>query len=180
MRTMILSLAIGILFANGVLAQDCCGPPACCDRTHECCHRCGVQKRCKVVCEMKTVKTSCWVVECEEFCPSLPNCGGWCKSSCGDCCDDGCGIDHCAKLLKPMVPPRCGKLRSRKILTKKDITCEVPVYKCVVVCCNPGCCEPSCWGEEAAPAQESPSDAPTLPPPPTLRTSHLRNLRLAR
>ncbi len=144
MRTILLSLAIGFLIANTCVAADSCGSPACCDRTHESCGGCGVQKTCKVICETKKVKKTVWVVECEEFCAPLPNCERSCKSSCGGgCgdsgCDSGCSSDPCDSLRRPLVPPKCGKVRSRKKLVKKEITCEVPVYKCVVVCCNAGC-----------------------------------------
>ena len=62
-------------------------------------------------------------------------------------------------------PPKCGHVRCRKKLVKKEITCEVPVYKCVVeyVCCD--CCGPSCGvcTEPAAPmptATGAPAEAP--------------------
>jgi len=155
MRTMIFVLAIGFLDANTCVAADSYGPPACCDQIHDCCNRCGVQKRCKVICEMKEVKKTCWVVECEEFCVPLPGCGPFCKSACCDGCDSGCDIgcgdgcpsDPCASLRRPIVPPKCGKVRCRKKLVKKEITCEVPVYKCVVVCCK-GCCDSVCCEED--------------------------------
>ena len=171
-------MAIGLLVAVPAAAGDRCGAPACCNKTHECCHRCGVSKTCKVVCEMKKVKKTVWAVECEEFCAALPRCPRPCKS-CGDCGKASCAScceDPCASLRRPMVPPKCGKVRCRKKLVKKEITCEVPVYKCVVVCCNAGCCEAGCGDEVEAPA---PAAATTraAPLPPFRGASYLKSLR---
>jgi hypothetical protein len=61
---------------------------------------------------MKEIKKTVWVVECEEFCTTLP----------GRCCT-----------------PRCGKVRCKKKLVKKEIKVQVPVYRCKVVdCCGGG------------------------------------------
>jgi len=197
MRIVLLSTAVGLLLSGAAMAGDCCTAPACCDQTHECCHSCGVRKVCKVVCEMKKVKKTTWVVECEEFCASLPNCKRPCKSCCntGNCGEECC-CDPCASLRRPMVPPKCGKVRCRKKLVKKEIICEVPVYKCVVVCVN-SCCEAAaCCGEEAdspapapkaapapeaAPVPEAPAPAAAAgdiaPVPPLLGTTYLQSLR---
>ena len=185
MKTILSALAIGFLIADVCVAADNCGAPACCNETHECCNGCGVQKTCKVVCEMKKIKKTVWTVKCEEFCTSLPGC----KSSCGDCCDTGCNSgccgDPCASLKKPMVPPKCGKVRCRKKLVKKTITCEIPSYKCIVVCCNAGCnacCDKSDW-EKAAPAKAPVSTKRTThaaPLPSGMDRSQLQALRLDR
>ena len=98
---------------------------------------------------MKEVKKHVWVVKCEEFCTTLPNCGRSCRNNRGACseagCSDGCSAkcNPCAALEnRCVVPPKCGKMRSKKTLEKKIITCKVPVYKCIVVysCSN---CSPS-------------------------------------
>ena len=191
MKTILSTLAIGFLIANVCVAAGYCDAPACCDQTHESCNGCGVQKTCKVVCEIKKVKKTCWVVKCEEFCASLPRCG--CKSSCGSCGDTGCDSggcgdsgccgDPCASLKKPMVRPKCGKVRTRKKLVKKTITCEVMVYKCIVVCCNSGCnvsCGESDW-EKSAPAAKSVSTkrmTHAAPLPPRMSKSRIPALRL--
>jgi hypothetical protein len=74
-----------------------------------------------------------------------------------------------------MVPPRCGKVRCVKKLVKKEITCEVPVYKCVVVCCSPGCCEAARRDGGAAPA---PTQTTTLtaPLPPLIGVAYADRL----
>lgn len=180
MRTILSTLAIGFLIANVSVAADYRGVPACCGQTHECCNCCGVRKTCKVVCEMKKVKKTCWVVVCEEFCTSLP--GRRCKSSCGD---SGCCGDTCASRGKPMVRPKCGKVRVRKKLVKKTIICEVPVYKCIVVCCNSGC-NACCYEPDrakTAPATASVSTKkkiPAAPLPPRVGILQLPALRLDR
>lgn len=173
-------MAFGLLIAMPAAAGDRCGAPACCKKTHDCCNRCGIPKTCKVVCDVKKVRKTVWVVECEEFCASLPNCRRGCKP-CGGCdkasCDSCC--DPCDSLRRPTVPPKCSKVRTRKKLVKKEIICEVPVYKCVVVCCNTGCSEAECGGEvEVAPPAEATTRAAPLPP--VTGASYLRSLQMRR
>ena len=163
MRTYVLSLAIGWLMANAAIAAEACKTPAACTEVQTCgsadhCGRCGsccpCEKYCRVVCATKEVKKTVWVVKCEDFCAPLPNCG---HKGCGNCaacnagaacgaepaCSDGCGTkcDPCAsEENKCLVPPKCGKVREKKTLEKKEIVCKVPSYKCVVVyaCSNCG------------------------------------------
>ena len=130
---------------------------------------------CKVVCGTKTVTKSCWCVECEEFCAPLP---GWgplsylyaaCFNPCGDSCcdrcdescrDPGCGTKCCERCL---VPPKCGPVRSKKKLVKKEYECEVPVYRCVVKYLCSGCG----GDDEGPPEVESRGETIfSLPPPP--------------
>lgn len=174
MRTIALALATAglLVMANAAVADDCCAPANC--GTPTCCGRCGchgpLKKVCRVVCEMKEVKVTCWDVECDDFCVPLPGCGhGCCGQSCGEpgCCDSGCG---CAK---PVTPPKCGKVRCRKKLVKRVVTKKVPVYKCVVEYVCAGCCGESCGAhtEETAPiaakAKAQPAPKAPLPKAPT-------------
>jgi len=195
MRTIVLSMAAGLLIAN-MAAADCCSPPACtaartCCGTKHFCRDCGAERACQVVCETRKVKKTVWRIECEDYCVPLPSCSfGFgnhcnrgccdidCAESCGGCCesqrccgDRGCE-DPCADLLsRKMVPPKCGKVRTRKKLIKDEITCEVPTYKCVVAACNAcgGCSESidveveGVQSEEELPEAPAPSEAP-LPP----------------
>ena len=200
MRTIMLSAAIGLLVAGAAVAADCRIAPACCDpgactKAQDCCRICQCKKVCKVVCEMKQVKKHVWVVECEEFCAPLPGLGRGC-APCGDtycepaCCEDGCGgqscSNPCASLCRPMVPPKCGRVRCRKKLVKKEVVCEVPAYKCVVVCCGCGCCEGGCQeargchGEtDASPEPPTPAEtAGVAPLPPVVGTSYLKSLEI--
>ena len=176
MRTFLSAMAIGLLMTGVAAAADCCEPaccdPACCEQSHGCCDGCGSNKVCKVVCEMKQIKKTVWAVECEEFCAPLPGCGRACKLCCngGECGDAGCGScceDPCASLKRPMVAPKCGNVRCRKRLVKKEIVCDVPVYKCIVVCCDPacgGCVEDEVIPEEAPDAPAQATENAPLPP----------------
>ena len=134
------------------------------------CHKCGccehVEKVCHVVCEMKDVKTTVYGFECEDFCTA-------CKSK-------KCG---CQEI------PICGKVRTKKKLTKIECVKKVPTYKCVVqyLCrhCSQGCqrcseseCTDCAHGQaEGSPtevpapeAADAPSDAlEPMPPKATLR-----------
>ncbi len=179
MKTLILTTTFSLLFAGTLVAGDC-GPGGGCEP--QCCNQCGGAASCQIVCEMEKVKKTVWTVECEEFCPLLPGCGilgSLCCSGCGKDCDcgscDSCGLnasctkdscDPCASLQRHMHPPKCGKVRTKKILVKKEITCEVPVYKTVVVCSG-GCgvCGTLEAGQQAAPvpAKQTATAAP-LPP----------------
>jgi len=185
---------------------ETCGPaacdpgcgPACCDTGCDACCR----KVCRVVCDTKKVKKVIWQVQCEPFCPMLPGCGALHKCLGGGCCDDGCGSccesdcceddycgescgsgcgDLCESVRKAnadcAAPPKCGKMRCKKKLLRKEIECEVPVYKCVVVDCGPaGTCGVPC-GETAAPAvapAEGGEETESAPLPPVVGTSYLK------
>jgi hypothetical protein len=173
MRAFIISIAAALLAASpavdSVQAADRCGGARNCGS-------CG-KSDCQVVCEMKTVKKSCWVVECEQFCPTLPNCPKWSfcgLSFCGSkkargSCDKTAACGDCGKgcNARPMVPPKCAKSRTIKKLVKKEYTCEVPVYKCTACA---GCGPVGCGGEvEEAPAA-APAEArtPTVAPLPRM------------
>jgi len=163
MNRIFLSVTLGLLMASASFAGDCCADVGCCDSPSCCaksshCNGCG--KACQVVCEMKKVKKTVWEVECEEFCAPLPNCEKrcchkGCGESCGGGCDEGgCCGDVCGSACRPVVPPKCGKVRCRKKLVKKEITCEVPVYKCVV--CGSCCDRPQDCGVEEETYMEAP------------------------
>jgi hypothetical protein len=162
MKTMALSLsvAMGLWIAHQTAAEGG-DQPAGPTQTRQCCTRCGAPKVCKVVCQMEKVKKTVWVVECEEFCAPLPRCAPACEpcGECGKTSSVSYAGDPCTALRRPMVPPKCGKVRCRKKLVKKEITCEVPVYKCVVVCCCP-----QCPAIEGAGRAEAPTPAAPLPP----------------
>jgi len=189
----ILSLATLALFAQAAVAQQCCAPaggdcgmqccaPAAC---HVCRKSCGPAKVCKVVCETIKVKKYCWCVECEEFCAPLPACmgaglhavdnscaagacgvDGGCDAGCGGC-DAGCGSCGGFDIFRDKVylAPQCDRVRSRKVLVKKEYECEIPIYRCVVVCA--GCCGEGCGteGEAAPPAAPEPEAPPPAPAP---------------
>lgn len=140
MKSMLLAAAVGLLTSGAVEAGEPCCPAACRGKT------------CKVVIEMKTVTKTVWVVECEEFCPSLPQCD--CRGDCGKTCGAACPAT---------IPPKCCDVRVRKRLIKKEIECQVPVYKCVVVPCCDDC---ACGGGNAArPIEAQPTAVEAAPCP---------------
>jgi hypothetical protein len=182
MKTTLLSLAFGLLMVLPAAAGEPCQTPACCTEicgAPDCCGhcgcRCGCQKYCKVVCTTKEVKKYCFVVHCEDFCAPLPgcprgqDCDDCCQSECKECarCCNGKNCDPCqVEYNKRIVPPKCGKVRTKKTLEKKEIVCKVPTYKCVVVYCCPQCgaCMTPSTGEQ--PAAAPPAAAPKLAPAP--------------
>ncbi|MBN2024914.1 MAG: hypothetical protein JW809_19210 [Pirellulales bacterium] len=135
-RTLLLcAVALWLPAMERAASADCapCGGQACHEKN---CCKPSCHKICRVVCEMKKVEKTVWVVECEEFCVPNPSC---CHDGC--CREAGC----CKKPCGP--PPQCGPVRCRKKLVKKTITCEVPVYKCVVVARGCGQCGDESAGE---------------------------------
>jgi hypothetical protein len=192
MKTIVLSmfLAVGWIVANAAVAAESCRAPGACTEVQTCgaaghCACCGrtcqCEKHCQVVCQMKEVKKTVWVVKCEDFCAPLPNCGLGCRKDCNGCkscaaggveptCCEGCGKkrDPCAaEKNKCYVPPKCGKVRTRKVLEKKEVVCMVPSYKCVVVYTCPNCCgSEKCDGQAPATPVK-----PALPPPPAGQTT---------
>jgi len=178
--------ALGVLMAGGaaVVGEDVKAPAACREvQTYgspDCCARCGsacpCEKHCRVVCEMKEIKKTVWEVHCEDFCAPLPQLGRCGCRACGDSCSDDarCGVEGCdgsqcdpcaVENGKNYVPPKCGKVRGKKTLVKKEVVCKVPSYKCVVVYACPNC--GGCDGAEAekAPAAPEPKTAPPAPLP---------------
>jgi len=204
MKTYALFLILGLLIANGAIAAEACNSPAACNEVQtcgspDCCAHCGChgccEKYCKVVCEMKEIKKTVWTVKCEDFCAPLPSCPLDCKE-CRECrgnesckeaaCENGCNkcCNPCADLEnRNYVPPKCGKVREKKTLEKKEIVCKVPSYKCVVVyaCAD---CGSKCGGEKAepqapaAPMPTAPAPAPkttqAMPQPPIIGASYVR------
>ena len=176
----------------GCEAVETCGSPHCCAH---CGRQCDCEKYCKVVPYIKEVKKTVWVVKCEDYSPSLPGCPfeGCCEgcNACGTCVPEGraaeptcaacgekgceggcCKPDVCAvELEKKQTPPKCGCVHTKKVLSKKEIVCQVPSYKCVVVygcaaCGDCGTPAPASGKAQPAPAAPAPSPAKNLPPPP--------------
>jgi hypothetical protein len=202
MRSYTLSLAIGALIASTAFAADACKIPApgACKEVQTCgnpnsCGKCGCnagcEKYCKVVCEMKEVKKTVWIVKCEDFCTSLPNCPDKCDNACDSGCEKACAgncggtcksCDPCASLQnRDYIPPKCGKVRTKKVLEKKEIVCKIPSYKCIVVYACASCGQ-NCGGEKVdqqAPAAPAPAPAPdskttlTAPEPPVVGASFM-------
>ena len=169
----LMAASLCLLFGQVVVAQDRCGTP-------DCCARCNVrthcqQFTCQVVCDIKKVEKTCWVVECEEFAPLLPGC----RQRCNDCYNTGgCGTVSCGSCGKCEVPPRCGKARVRKKLVKKSITVEVPVYRTVVQNLCSDCCGDGSGESSTAIDSGKASAAPSVAPAPALIPKEARQTLL--
>ncbi len=110
----------------------------------DCCSGCGCQCECAMTCHlvryMKKVTTTCYGCKCEDFCVGGPSCRGCEHDEC--CCDncdcgnkDKCGCDHrpdCHFIWHDWCPSDCACLKTRKILTKYELTKEIPAFKWVV------------------------------------------------
>jgi hypothetical protein len=185
MRLFVLSFVVAGLIAGTAIAGEPCQPPAACGEAQacggpNCCAHCGCccpcEKYCRVMCEMKEIKKTCWVVKCQDFCAPLPGCKhGCCEGRDGrETCPAEAGCPNeggrkcnpCASEEKKcFVPPKCGKVRERKVLEKKEIICLVPSYKCVVVYCCPQCgADHECGGRQTPPPGPAPAK-PAAPPP---------------
>ena len=127
MRTFVLSLAVGWLIANTAIAGEACKAPAACTEVQTCgspdrCGRCGCccpcEKYCRVVCEMKEVKKTCWVVKCEDFCAPLPGCSRGCCEGCEGRRDlraeAGCS-NECGRKCDPCARKRSKCYRSAQV-----------------------------------------------------------------
>jgi hypothetical protein len=187
MKMISISVVLSLLVSGLCWAEDRSVTPANCTETQtcgssHCCAHCGRRSDCdkysQIVCEMKEVKKTVWVVKCEEFCTILPssplsgpcNCGGGqcaaCNPSatCAACDAQGGKCDPCASLEnRNFNPPKCGRVREKKTLEKKEITCKVPSYKCVVVYACPQCNHQESKREEPGAVAPAPVKSAALP-----------------
>lgn len=183
------TMAAVLLIARPASAGDCAQAPS---GGPDCCAQCGCKaacqkKVCQVVCDKKKEKKTRWVVKCEEFCAPLPSLIGRGCGECGDCgaCETSQGDAGCATCAqsgqccptckeKKLVPPKCGKVRTKKTLVKEEYEVEVPAYKCVVVYLCGQCCEAGAAGAGAGCAAETgkaPAAGPTPAPAPKPATA---------
>ncbi len=200
MMVSLFGLAFALAIAGAAeAAGGCCTPGACVPASVEACSpgvqgvacpvNCG-RPDCRVIVEMKKVKKTVWVVECEEHCPALPGSRllGGCKG--GSCtgaacaqpatCGTACGAcDPCAAeraKARAQCPPKCTRVRCRKRLKKKEIECEVPVYKCVPAC-RAGAARSVCCGADNPAGQSAATHLDPLhraPLPPVVGTAYLK------
>jgi hypothetical protein len=82
----------------------------------EVCYKEVIHKVCRLVPDVKKVTKPVFEVKCIPYCQKK-----WPGSGCQDCCGKG----PC---------PTCGKVRTRKVLMKKFVTCEEPITRCEVEC----------------------------------------------
>jgi hypothetical protein len=155
-----LAILLGLLFAPAANAgEECCGAPDACGRCG--CHA-ACQKYCKTVPDVKEIKKTVWVVKCEDFCAPLPGlpCGRHGACGADGCQEASCDNGNCGSCQK------CGHVRTKKTLEKKEVTCKIPCWKCVVVYACGGCGD-GCVNEGLAPVSTGePTSAAPLPPAP--------------
>ena len=111
-----------------------------------CCSRCGCNaNRCKKICRLvqedRKITTTCWGVECEDFCvpgPSTPNC-----KQCDTVCNPAAGDKVCSqpkRIVWTSWIPGCGpEIFTKRRLMKKTVTKTVPSFKWVVEDACPDC-----------------------------------------
>ena len=153
-RTVLFAIAVLALPAYCVSAKGIfpvhSGNSGCCSTKTLVCPQC----HCEVTTEEGKVTKYCYEIECEQICiPKiripwhLLGQKIWCKSQCDT---GGCETTGCS-------PPPCGKVRTIRVLKKKEYECKVCKCKWTPVCnecsCGDGCCEAGC--PDAAPSVES-------------------------
>jgi hypothetical protein len=101
--------------------SGCC---AHCGRAANCC------KVCRLVCKEKELKVNCWASECKPFCVPCPSCKGCKNVECVDCSRD------CNCSVKKFVwfdwCPGDARVRTKKVLLKKEVKKKVPSYEWVI------------------------------------------------
>ncbi len=105
-----------------------------------CCVRCGCsaprcRKVCRLVQEDRKITTTCWGMQCEDFCvapPSTPDCKQ-CEMVCGKGPDDRKICTEPKRIVWTSWIPGCGPdIFTKRKLMKKTVTRTVPSFKWVV------------------------------------------------
>jgi hypothetical protein len=175
MKTIKTLIALVALMATATVAMagDCC------------CPSCG--KTCQA--EQVTIKTKhhCFEVECKDICiPSFRWPWEMAKKTCNSgSCDIGCTSGCCDKGCKGKCPdcpsqcdgcpPKCGTVKTVKVLKKKEYECEHCGYEWKIFsvgttgCCNGGCDT----GVAPLPAPEAAPPESNVPEPPPASAERL-------
>ena len=112
-----------------------------------CCSHCGCsanrcRKICRLVQEDRKITTTCWGMQCEEFCvpgPSTPDCKH-CETVCSKGPDDQQICVQPKRLVWTSWIPGCGQeIFTKRKLMKKTVTTTVPSFKWVVEIACPEC-----------------------------------------
>jgi hypothetical protein len=126
---------------RGLLAASVAvGLPSVATAADGCCVRCGCRgTRCRKVCrlvkEERKITTTCWGMECEDFCmapPSTPDCKQ-CEMVGGKGPDEKNICAQPKRLVWTSWIPGCGpEVFTKRKLMKKTVTKTVPSFKWVV------------------------------------------------
>ncbi|MEJ7595927.1 MAG: hypothetical protein WKF77_30825 [Planctomycetaceae bacterium] len=121
-------------------ATICAGFPVMATAGEGCCSRCGCSaKRCRKICRLvqedRKITTTCWGMQCKDFCvpgPSTPDCKH-CQSLCSKGPDDNQICVKPKRLVWTSWIPGCGQeIFTKHKLMKKTVTTTVPSFKWVV------------------------------------------------
>ena len=111
-----------------------------------CCSHCGCSaNRCKKICRLvqedRKITTTCWGMQCEDFCvpgPSTPDC-----KQCDTVCHSEAGDKVCSQprriVWTSWIPGCDQQIFTKRKLMKKTITKTVPSFKWVVEDLCPKC-----------------------------------------
>ncbi len=123
-----------------IAASVYAGLPAVARASEGCCSHCGCssnrcRKVCRLVSEDRKITTTCWGMECEDFCvpgPSTPECKH-CEMVCKNGPDDKQVCGQPKRLVWTSWRPGCGQeIHTKRKLMKKTVTKKVPSFKWVV------------------------------------------------
>ena len=153
-------LAVATLVGHARSAETYGDTDPACGTCRGCCAHCGQAADCCKVCRLvskeKELKVTCWASECKPFCVPCPSCKGCKNVECVDCSRD------CNCSMKKFVwfdwCPGDARVRTKKVLLKKEVKKKVPAYEWVIedLCAS---CSSNC-NSEAVPAG---TDVPPVP-----------------
>jgi len=160
------------------------------------CAKCGCsecESCCKLVCDIKKVKTTKYRCECEDFCVPHEGCHDRVAPQTCDCdnnCNDSWFSGICKLFSHDKSTAGCADVKTKKKLVKYEETKEVPVYKWVTETRCPHCghctqCESPAPAPAAAPKPPAgvptavivapvADDLPVAPSPPALIPASFR------
>jgi len=127
-HTKLLLAVAGICFLAPLVAwsvenlghEGCCSHCGCC---------CQCQKVCRMVCEMKETKKTCYTCKCEDFCVPGPS-----KQ-----CATNCGCGKCKECREAACIPTVAYIKTKKVPVKHEEIVKKPTYKFVVEYVCPKC-----------------------------------------
>lgn len=130
-----------------------------------CCPDCG--KACEAIPITTTVKKHCYKIEYKQICiPGLciPSFSWFSKK----CCESGsCGSPSCSTCTTRPCTPRCGRVKTIKVLKKVEYECKSCGYEWRI--CNVDSCGNRIEGKK--PTEQAASFKGNIPPVPSVLTT---------
>lgn len=90
---------------------------------------CECQKVCRLICETKEVKKTCYTCKCEDFCVPGPS----------QKCATTCGCGKCKECREAACVPTVAYIKTKKIPVKHEEIIKKPSYRWVVEYVCPKC-----------------------------------------